>query len=160
MSARIWLKTTTSSALVTTEGKSRSQLGTDGPDVDTDRVSGENFVPIYADIMDPSAVLPTVAREHIKRVTYEGKIHEGFRKDGLYRHKGATLRVETYNDTQGGFGDGPAIAVRHQNISISGGSIRTVKEIYDRVRTGEITIDRNWNRFQHELDREASAVAN
>jgi hypothetical protein len=121
--------------------------------VDTE--NGRKYITLNGDPNDPSTVFTNVPRRFIRQVTFMDNFYKGFRTDGLYRHKGATARVET-RESGGNMG-----AVQHQNISISAGSIRTLREIYSKVRAGELlkpNID--WAISETDLtQREAEKIA-
>jgi hypothetical protein len=95
--------------------------------------SKEPFLYIQ-DPMDPSATLPNIPRRLVKRVTYQGSYLEGFRPNGLYKYKRATARLET---KVRGHRDNP---FREQEIHISGGSIRTLREMYSKIRAGDADV--------------------
>lgn len=164
MSIRIWLSAAGTKA-VETEEKTRGSSGEsyevyhlDDFEVDTDKSSREKYINIYADPLDPTASMPRITRKYVKRVSYTDKYFEGFRTNGIYCHKGATARVETIEDTVGGFGD-DLFERRYQTISISAGSIRTLREIYAKIRSGEMKVEQNWSACQHQLEDEKANSA-
>ena len=147
MSTRIWLNATATQSLTKTDKKKwdKDVYTLDGVEVETDDKSGEKYISIYADPNDPAASMPVIARKHVKRVSYTDKYYEGFRTDGIYRHKGATARVETIEQTHTAFGaNDVSITERYQTLSISAGSMRTLREIYSKVRTGELKPVADW----------------
>lgn len=162
MATRIWLSAKGVKSVQATDkeefGKCVSTLGENGPRVETDNVNGEMYINIHGDIMDPTVSLPRIAHTLIKRVTYQGKIRDGFRTDGFYRAKGATLRVETGMEIHGTYAmQAQPIREDYQTISISGGSITSCQFIYNGVRNGSIRIESNWGLPQYQLPKPEAA---
>lgn len=159
MSARIWLNTSATKSLVKTDKKKwdKDVYTLDEVEVVTDESSGEKYISVNADPLDPAASMPKVAHKHIKRVSYTDKFFEGFRTDGVYRHKGATARLETVEDSEG-YGEA-RFDRRYQRISISAGSIKTLREIYTQVRQGKLKPTEDWGVGLHELEHRERQAA-
>jgi hypothetical protein len=153
MSARIWLKASATRSLVKIDKQKygKDVYSLDEVEVETEDSSGKKYISVNADPLDPAASLPTVARKNIKRVSYTEKHFEGFRTDGIYHHKGAKARVETIEDSEG-YGE-TRFNRRYQNISISAGSIKTLREIYTKVRSGELSPTEDWGCSLGEIER-------
>ena len=161
MTFRIWLKKTVEQSLENEQGQ-KCNAEEDGASyfngvvVETNKASGERFITIYADPLNPTASMPRIDHKHVKRVSWSDKYFEGFRTDGIYRYKGATARVETIKDTDG---VGETLFERHyQEISISASSIRTLRVIYTKVRTGELKVEQDWGAYQHQVEARKHAA--
>jgi hypothetical protein len=142
MSIRIWLKMTATQFV----GKAYN--------VETDNKSGGKYISIYADPNNPAASIPVITRKYVKRVSYTGKYYAGFRTDGIYHHKGATAHVETIENINRPYSDNDRTTEeKHQNISISAGSIKTLREIYSKIRTGELKPTEDWGVNTYELEQ-------
>jgi len=159
MSIRIWLKATAEKAIETKQkmyaGNMVDAFYLDGVEVKTDETSGEKYINVYADPSDPadSMRMPRVARKHIKLVTFVTKFHKSFRLDGIYKYKNATARLEVVTHYGGGYGpNDPRYEEQYQEVSISAGSVRTLGEIYSKIRTGELEPEQNWSVDQRELE--------
>jgi hypothetical protein len=164
MSLRIWLTAAGSKAIETKQetvyGKIKEVRRLEKLEVRSDEGS-DDYITIYDDPLDPASAIPTVARKYVKRVSFIDKLFAGFRTNGIYKFKGATARIETVEDT-GGLGINQ-FNRRYQTISISAGSVKTLREIYIKVRAGELRPKHNWGdaEFEPEADRtsaEAEAV--
>ena len=149
MNIRIWLTSGADRAIETKQevAKYRDNKMEDisrlnGLEVKSDP-SGEKYIELYADPLDPATSVPTIKRTYIKRVSFVDKYSAGFRTDGIYRLKGATARVETNRSFHGGFDKGQ-LEETYQYISISAGSIRTLREIYTQVRQGKLKPAEDW----------------
>lgn len=156
MSTRIWLNATATKLLTKADKKKwdKDVYTLDGTEVESDYKNGEKYISIYADPNDPAASMPVIARKYVKRVSYAANYNEGFRTDGIYRHKGATARVETVVKINTAFGSNDtSTKERYQNISISAGSIKTLREIYSKVRTGVLKPAEDWGVDIYELER-------
>ena len=122
--------------------------------------AGNRYVELD-DPLDPAAVTPAIHSRFIRRVSYKGRYREGHRPDGIYKWRGATARIETQRDVY------PSREYsqtdRYQNISISAGSIRTLREIYTKVRAGELRPTADWSITEGEIiaqrEREVNAPA-
>jgi hypothetical protein len=112
-------------------------------------VDGIWYTDIGGDAIDPSMVIPAIPREFIRKVTYIEDFHSGFRTDGLYRHKGATARIETHEVHRG---HAEITVSRWQTIFVSARSVRTLRQIYSMVRSGELKPDVNWGISQEDVD--------
>ena len=164
MSTRIWLKSSAEKSLNKSEKKKWDKdvyTLENGVEVVADDTSGEKYVVVHANPLDPSASMPRVAHKYIKRVTYtDHKYYEGFRTDGIYKLKGATAKVETvenysrpYHDHDNGHLE------RYQSLTISAGSIQTLREIYTQVRQGKLKPSEDWGTHLVTLEqREREAV--
>lgn len=148
MSIRIWLKPTATESLTKMDKQKYGEdvYTLDGVEVETDKTSGEKYINVSADPSDPTASMPRVARKHIERVTFISRFYENFHLDGIYKYKGATARLEVVVHYGGGYGpDDPRYEERDQTISISAGSVRTLREIYSKIRTGELEPVEDWS---------------
>lgn len=146
MAVRFWLKTSAHELVreVSRTGYANSHT-LDGMEVETDRKSGEKYINFYVDPINPGVILPVIASEYVKYITYIASYHAGFRTDGIYRYKGATARVETtpmHRDSNQGGGQ-----EYRQDIDISARSIKTLRDIYSKIRTGELKPEENWGTF-------------
>lgn len=159
MSLRIWLNTKGTKA-VKTEKKTRDDnsehedhhLG--DLEIKTDHRGRGMFAHFYhTDPTNPVHSMPIIDRKFVKRVTYTGKYFEGLRADGIYRHKGATAHLQTVEKSEG-FGD-RVFNRRYQEISIVAGSIRTLREIYTKVRSGELEAEEDWGVHKDDIKERA-----
>jgi len=168
MSTRILLKKSADESMTKTEKRKwdKDVYLLEGVEAVADETTGEKYIVIHADPLDPAASMPRVARKYIKRVTYtEEKYFEGFRTDGVYKLRGATARVDTIEVVHApgwqNVNDTTTIS-RHQTISISAGSIRTLREIYTKVRQGTLKPVEDWGAHLSEVEhreRRAAFVA-
>ncbi|HEV3245380.1 MAG TPA: hypothetical protein VG102_03405 [Candidatus Paceibacterota bacterium] len=154
MSVRIWLNATGVKALEPPQAGCADLLKVGGSKLRVDRENGCQYVTLSGDVIDPSTVFVNLPRTFIRRVTYLGKYYKGFRTDALYRYKGATARTETEEHHHG---HADIRVDRWQNISISAGSIRTLRQIYAKVRSGELKPEPQdeWGISQDEIARRA-----
>jgi len=150
MSIRIWLSAAGVDSLDAPQEGRADILKVGDANLRVDTENGCKYVTLNGDPNDPSTAIPAIERKFIRKVTYVEKYYRGFRTDGLYRHKGATARVET-REHHHSFED--VTIESHQNISISAGSIRTLKEIYSKVRAGELKPESDWAISQAAIDR-------
>ncbi len=164
MSVRIFLNKAGEKALTKTD---RQKWGKDLyllelVEIVLDDVSGEKFSAIDVNPFDPAVIIPRIARKYIKRVTIFGqKYFEGFRTDGIYKLKGATAKVETIENHSRPYNDHDSWhSERYQTISISAGSIKTLREIYTKIRQGALKPDEDWGVSLSEIQhREAARPA-
>lgn len=137
MSFKIWL-TTKAGAQTNPQPGEKEKLY--GATVETSKESGGKYISLYLDPIDPNVDMPRFEHKHIKAVTFSDKYHEGFRPEGMYRHKGGRAMVRTkvdvHNPYCGNQQDTTSIE-RYQVISISAKSIKTVREIYTLIRQGK-----------------------
>lgn len=91
--------------------------------------NGLRFVALNGDIMEPSTPLPRFPAKYISTVTYRGRIYSPLIRVGFYTYKGATARIETVFETEGR---------AWQEISMRGGSVRTLRDLYQRIRMEQI----------------------
>ena len=141
MSIRIWLNAAGVKALEPPQQGRADLLKVGESSLRGDTENGFRYVTLTGDPNDPSTVLTNVPRKFISRVTYVEKYYTGHRTDGKYRHKGAVARVETREYHHG---HANITIERFQNISISAGSIKTLREISSKVRAGELKPDPDW----------------
>lgn len=165
MSTRIWLTSVAIEAIETKkENKHKDVMEDvsylDGMEVKSDKGSKEHYIDLYFDPINPAESPPTIDPKHIKRVSFVDDYHKGLRIDGIYKLRDATARLETKRIIHSGYGyDANQIEEIFQRISISAGDIDTVREIYSKVRTGELKPIANWGISQHELEhREREAT--
>ncbi len=117
------------------EKKNVGRVG--GLKVDGDEV--EKYLQFGLNPMDPTAILPKVDRKLVARVTLIDQYSEGFRIDGIYRHKGGVATVVTTHKVHTAFGmNDVATTEDYQTISISAPSIKTLREIYTKVRNASL----------------------
>ncbi len=118
-----------------------------GMKVLTDNMTGTPYISVNFDPIDPTNEPPTFPKGSVRKVTFTGKYFDGFRNDGIYRHKGATaylklvrsLKAPSPYNTE----DTTHLEI-FQEIQITAGSVRTLREIYTKVRTGEIKPTEDW----------------
>lgn len=157
MSIRFWLNT---NAEKVTEMKQEEKFGRmqsvdylNGFEVKNDE-NGAKYIDLRTDPIDPASSAPSIDRKHVKRVSFSDTYHEGFRTEGVYRFKGATARVTTLRHFHGGWGMEDEVKEEVcQKISISAGSVLTLREIYSKIRKGELKPDEDWSISKHELER-------
>lgn len=159
---RIWLKASATNSLVKADKRKwdKDVYILNEIEVVTDESSGQWYVSVSADPLNPAASMPTVARKYVRRVSHESKYFEGFRIDGIYRHKGATARVESIQADEG-YGEA-RFDRRYQRISISAGSVKALRDIYTQVRQGKLKPAEAWGTDLSELEycaRQADAKA-
>jgi hypothetical protein len=161
MSIRFWLNANAEKA---TETKQEKKFG-EMQDVSylgdlevRDDKGGAKYIDLYADPLDPASSMPTIDRKYVKRVSFVDTYHEGFRTDGIYKLKGATARVSTQRRFHGGLDTEQEEEV-YQQISISAGSVKTLREIYSKVRKGELKPDEDWGVSKYELERRERQAA-
>jgi len=149
MAIRIWLTSGADKAIETKQEKQHHDKMKDvnrlnGLEVESDE-GGEKYIDLYRhDPIDPtSSYVLSIDRKYIKRVSFVDKYHAGFRTDGIYKFKGATACIETKRTFHGGF-DKEQLEETYQNISISAGSMRTLREIYTQVRQGKLKPTEDW----------------
>jgi len=95
---------------------------------------GKKFLSIYFEDMTP---LPDIPEELVDCVTrMENEIYKGFRKEGVYQHKGAKLVVITIRHLKAD--------VYYQRMEIIGPSVTSVNEIYGLVRQGKLQPVEDW----------------
>lgn len=142
MTFKIWLTTDAVKRLEGNEPKFH------GEKVETSKASSGSYITLYLDLVDPTIDLPRFDHRYIKAVTFSSQYYEGFRPEGMYRHKGGkamvrtTVRVKTpYCGNQQ---DATSIE-RYQEISISAKSIRTAREIYTLIRQRELNPVEHWS---------------
>ena len=81
--------------------------------------------------------LPDIPEELVRCVTrMENEIHQGFRREGVYRHKGARLTVVTTKYLKAD--------EYYQRMEIIGPSVTSVNEIYSLVRQGKLQPVEDW----------------
>ncbi len=151
MTYRVWLSKTAEANFITAKEKKYSEerevTRFQGLEVVVDIISGKSYVSIYnIDPIDPTAQYPSFPKGCVSKVTFVGKYFEGFRKDGIYRYKGAIARLETQLKlhTPHNLEDKRHLEV-FQEIQVSAGSVRTLREIYTKVRAGEIQPTKDWS---------------
>ena len=105
-----------------------------------DYENGKPYTPMDGDVMGPAPALPAIPTDLVKLITYIGKIQNGLRTDGIYRHKGAEARLTTVRQ---GVGNGDLTA-NVQTIAISAHSVRSLREIYSKIRSGELKPEEKW----------------
>lgn len=149
MSYRVWLTETAKTSFVTTNEKKYGEMKDvarfNGLEVYTEETSGKCYISISRDPLDPTIELPTFPKGSVRKVTFTSKHFEGFRSDGIYRYKGATARVETTQKlhTPMNMEDTTHREV-FQEIQISAGSVRTLREIYTKIRSKTIEPTEDW----------------
>ena len=151
MTYRVWLTKAAEADFVTAmETECREEKGVvrfQGLKVLTDNLTGKPYISVNLDPIDPTVELPTFPKGSIRKVTFTGKHFDGFRNDGVYRHKGATvylkivhnLKTPSVHNTE----DVTHLEI-YQEVQISAGSVRTLREIYTKVRAGEIEPSEDW----------------
>jgi hypothetical protein len=150
MTIRIWLNAKGEKALEAPVQGRADLLKVGERMLRVDAENGCKYVNLNGDPNDPSMVFPTVPREFIQQITYVEKYYTGFRTDGVYRYKGATARTDTQERHHG---HANITIERWQTISISAGSIKTLRQIYSKVRSGELKPATDWEVSQTDLAR-------
>ena len=150
MTIRIWLNAAGEKALEAPVQGRADLLKVDERKLRVDNENGCKYVNLNGDPNDPAMVFPTVPSKFIRQVTYVEKYYAGFRTNGLYRHKGATARTDTQERYHG---HTEITLERWQNISISARSIKTLREIYSKVRSGELKPEKDWESTEANLAR-------
>jgi hypothetical protein len=164
MSIRFWLNATAEKA---TETKYEEKSSGGMRDVSylgdfevKDGSGGAKYISPSVDPFDPASPMPTIDRKYIKCVSFTGTYCEGFRTDGIYKLKGATARVTTSRIFHSAMRLGAEVKEEaYQKISISAGSVRTLREIYSKVRKGELKPDEDWGISKRELALRECQVA-
>lgn len=113
--------------------------------VEFDNKTGKFHLDIRDMVITP---LPNIPQDCIALVTLMGEIRtsSAYRRQGVYRHKGAEAIVETKQRVRGGDGlDGPSVVEEWQEIRVSGPSIETVKNIDRRIRNREEEPEEPWD---------------
>lgn len=170
MTVRIWLTAAAAKAVETKEepkpfttSKMHDVSRFNGFEVKSDQ-AGAVYIDFNVDPFDPASYVPNIGHKYIKRVSFLDKYFEGFRTDGIYKLKGATARVETEERyISAGNLHESGHEERYQNISISAGSIRTLREIYTLVRQGKLQPTEDWGTdlqvLEERREREAALKA-
>lgn len=149
MTYRVWLTKAAAAGFTTaTErkyGEDKKITRFQGLEVMTDNATNKPYVAISFDPINPTGELPILPKGSVRKVTFTGKYFDGFRNDGIYRHKGATARVELIQKIRLGCSleDVNRLEI-YQEIQISAGSVRTLREIYIKVRSGKIEPTEDW----------------
>ncbi|MBY0310373.1 hypothetical protein K2Q16_04495, partial [Patescibacteria group bacterium] len=116
-----------------------------GHEVTFETGTESSYVQLWGDPIDPTQELPTFPKDSVRKVTFLTKHYVGFRNDGIYRHKGAVARVEMNRLLHTPMTNGDTTHLEeHQEIQISAGSIRTLREIYTKVRSGKLKPSEDW----------------
>jgi hypothetical protein len=145
MSMKIWLTAKAVSQAVGTGADSKLY----GTKVETSKESNGRYVTLYLNPIDPAVDMPRFPRGHVKAITFcSDKYYHGFRHEGVYQLKGAKALVKTevhiHNADWDHKQDASTIA-RYQEISISAGSIKTLREIYTQIRQGKLQPTETWS---------------
>jgi len=138
MTTRFWLRTPLS---LEEKVDGRADL-LKGTRTRVDYENGKPYVPMSGDVMGPVPALPTIPAGLVRVITYIGMIQNGFRSDGIYRYKGAEARLTTETQEVGHRDAGTTVKV--QTMVISAGSVRTLREIYSKIRSGELEPTEKW----------------
>jgi hypothetical protein len=149
MTYRIWLTEAAKATFVTTQEKKYGEMKEitrfSGHEVSFETGTGSPYVQLWGDPIDPTLELPTFPKGKVKKVTFLSKYHVEFRNDGIYRHKGAVARVEMNRRLHTPMTNGDTTHLEeYQEIQISAGSIRTLREIYTKVRSGTLKPSEDW----------------
>lgn len=139
MTTRIWLKP----AAAQKDGKRDDSLN--GVKIEFD--NGMPFVIIHFDVMEPATQVPLIDPKLVSKYTYHGTYSSGLRNDGVYRLRGAEASLRTTTSVHEG-----VMVTRWQTISISAKSVKTLREIYTKIRTGELKVDQDWSKSQDEIN--------
>jgi hypothetical protein len=150
MSYRVWLTKTAETDFVTAkETKYREEKEITrfhGLEVNVDKVSGKSYISVYnVDPMDPTNEHHIFPKGSVRKVTFTHKHFDGFRNDGIYQHKGATARLETTQKIHSphSMEDKSRFEI-FQEIQISAGSLRTLRELYTKIRSGDLEPAEDW----------------
>lgn len=138
MNTRIWLK---KSAKAGDDGKIANLK------VESDEKSGGKYLTVYIDPTNPAMRMPAVPSKDVRAITYTHQYFVGFKQDGLYQTPRASARVETYKHLHTpDFGNLTDCSIEQvsQNISITASSLRALREIYSKIRTGELKAAEVW----------------
>jgi len=149
MTYRVWLTKAAESDFVTameTEFREEKEvMRFQGMKVLTENLTGKPYISFNFDPIDPTIELPTLPKGSVRKVTFTSKHFDGFRNDGIYRHKGATARLETTRKIHHPYSENDVGSIEtYQEIQISAGSVRTLRDTYTKVRTGEIEPFEDW----------------
>lgn len=139
MTTRIWLKP----GVAEKNGKRDDSL----KEITLGFENGMPCVTIHSDVMEPATQIPPIDPKLVSKYTYHGTYTSGMRNDGVYRLRGAEATVRTTTSVHEG-----CITTRWQTISISAKSVKTLREIYAKIRTGELKVDQDWGKSQTEID--------
>lgn len=146
MTVRYWLSKAAEGKLVTKQekkyGEMRDIRRLDGIEVGTE--GGANYIDFYVDPSDFVSPPPTIGRKFFKKITFVDTYHVGFRKDGIYKYRGATARVVTERRFHGRCYEHETKEEVYQKISISAGSFETLRQIYSKIRSGALEPTENW----------------
>ncbi|MBM3272273.1 hypothetical protein FJY94_03310 [Candidatus Kaiserbacteria bacterium] len=133
MSLYVWLKKSAPKDLM---------IGVRSTKVDPN--SGARYIELNLDPIKPSAEVPPLDRKYVRKLTFKHAYYAGFRADGIYAHKGATARVAFHRHVNGGIMSQTQTVEDSQKISIAAPSLRTLREIYSKVRSGQLKPDAEW----------------
>lgn len=112
--------------------------------VETCRSTGEQYIPTYANVFDPTASIPDIPADIVTRVTVKEYIYRGFRTNGIYRNEGAELMVKTHVQVHSTMMSHSVERETFQEINVSGPTVEAVKAIYSLVRQGELQPAEDW----------------
>lgn len=149
MTYRVWL---TKAAKVGFKTTTEKRYGTEKEitrfcdlEVYTENTNAAPYISIERDPIDPTVEFPVFPKGSVRKVTYIGKHFDGFRNDGVYHYRGATARLETTQKlhTPSSMEDKSHLEV-FQQIQISARCVRTLREIYTKVRSGTIQPTEDW----------------
>ncbi len=145
MSLRIWLK---KSAKAGDDGKIVNLK------VESDERNGGKYLNVYVDPMDPAMQMPAVPSKDVKAITYTDEYFVGFKPDGLYRTPRASARIKTKKDLHTPNWDSKedcSIMKISQYISITAPSLKALREIYSKIRTGELKAAEVWGKAEEPM---------
>ncbi|MDA8596718.1 hypothetical protein N9L26_00065 [Candidatus Pacebacteria bacterium] len=149
MSYRVWLtkaaETDFTTATERKSGEDQEITRFQGLEVVTDKLTDKRFLSVNLDPIDPTIEPPTFPKGSVRKITFTSKHFDGFRNDGIYRHKGAVALLETTQKlhTPSTMADKTLLQV-FQEVKISAGSVRTLREVYTKVRAGKLEPTEDW----------------
>ena len=100
--------------------------------------TGRRYIVVYDDPMNPAMATLAIPQDVIDKVTYTDKIYADLRQQGIYRHRGGEMVVNTMYDHS------DECHYEYQEIGISAPSLEVLKEIYTLVRQRKLEPEENW----------------
>lgn len=90
---------------------------------------------VESDIHSPNIMLLSKPGDDVKLIVWSETLYAGFKPDGVYRYKNATLVLTT----EGRGKD------KYQNLQVAGPTLRNIKKLYEGVRNGQIIPAGDWS---------------
>lgn len=146
-SFKIWLSASALQQL-TTGNEQQEKLKYRGHTVEISKQSGGKYITFHLDPTDPTVDMPCFKRDEIKAITSDDSYYEGFRPEGIYKHRGAKAMVRTNVDVKRPYPSNSmdqTSVERKQDISITAKSLIALRDIYTQIRQGNIKPTEEWS---------------